>query len=165
MSSINALFMILILLTLGLFVACISTLKMQWEVHCHCLGKVSWTQGVSIFSLSKSMGSMSRHGNWALMKIREAKLLVDGDAKRGRRKTTTENAWIWRAIRQYSCTPWTSCQCYWTFANWSYSQPLLVVEDTITTVSTFNTPHVITPLTTFAPIGVSKKRIQELLCL
>jgi len=45
------------------------------------------------------------------------------------------------------------------------SQPQPIVEDALATISTSNTPHKITPLTTFAPTGVSEERIQELLCL
>ena len=45
------------------------------------------------------------------------------------------------------------------------AQPPLVVDNTLATISTSSTPHEITPLTTFAPSGVSEERIQELLRL
>ena len=45
------------------------------------------------------------------------------------------------------------------------SQPQPTVKDALTTVITSIKPREITPLTTFAPSGVSKERIQELLLL
>ncbi|KAH1202787.1 hypothetical protein GmHk_17G049171 [Glycine max] len=43
------------------------------------------------------------------------------------------------------------------------SQP--IAEDVLATISTSSIPYKISPLTTFASTGVSKERIQEMLCL
>jgi len=40
------------------------------------------------------------------------------------------------------------------------SQPPQIVEDTLATISISNTPREITPLTTFAPTGLSEERIR-----
>lgn len=45
------------------------------------------------------------------------------------------------------------------------SQPQPIVEDALATINTSYTPREVTPLTTFAPTGVPKERIQELLHL